>query len=275
MIKNKVQEFFNEKFGEVRVVIHSNNFYFVGKDIAEKLGYVNATKAVSTHCKGVSKMGIPSNGGEQQMSVIPESDVFRLIIKSKLPDAEEFEKWVMEEILPAMRKDGAYIQDEEKVSNGEMSEDEFILKAMNILQNKVTRLTQENKELKDENAGMKPKVTKWSQFLDSESTYSFVDTCKMISTMAEQEESEIKISASKLTEFLREEGILCKTKTPDKAKADGKVKKGSYKNLPNKDYESYFDVVSIDTGKFKKVQARVKPSGIEYIYDLLKSKQAS
>ncbi|MGL4848970.1 MAG: BRO-N domain-containing protein [Clostridium sp.] len=74
--------------------------YFVGKDVAEKLGYSNPTKAVSTHCKGVSKMGIPSTGGIQQMSVIPESDLYRLIIKSKLPEAEKFEAWVMEEVLP-------------------------------------------------------------------------------------------------------------------------------------------------------------------------------
>lgn len=122
---------------------------------------------------------------------------------------------------------------------------------------------------------MKPKADKWDKFLDSNSTYSFTDVSKLISTMATEEHSDIDISVVELTKFLRSEGILCKTKTPDKVKADEKVKKGSYKNLPNKDYESYFDVVSVDAGKFKKVQARVKPNGIEYIYDLLKSKQAS
>ena len=71
--------------------------------------------------------------------------------------------------------------------------------------------------------------------------------------MSNEEKSDTEISSSKLTEFLRDSGILCKTKIPDKIK-DGKVKKGSYKNLPNKEYEEYFDVVSVKANGFNKVQ---------------------
>lgn len=99
----------NELFGEVRFVIIDEKQYAVGKDIALALGYVNPTKAVSVHCKGVSKMGIPTNGGIQDMKLIPEGDIYRLIIKSKLPQAEKFESWVMDEVLPELRQSGVVI----------------------------------------------------------------------------------------------------------------------------------------------------------------------
>ena len=77
----------SELFGEVRFAEIDGKPYAVGKDIATALGYSNPTKAVSVHCKGVSKMGIPTSGGIQEMSMIPEGDIYRLIIRSKLPGA--------------------------------------------------------------------------------------------------------------------------------------------------------------------------------------------
>lgn len=259
-MSNKIQEFFKEKFGTVRATKIDDKIYFVGKDIAEKLGYVNPTKAISTHCKGVSKMGIPSNGGVQQMSVILEGDVFRLIVKSKLTSAEEFEHWIMEEILPTIRNTGGYVEDER--------EEEFVSKyfpsfSEEVKLSMVQDLLKSNKELKT-------KAGKWDKFLGTDSTYTFTDVSKLISTMSNEEKSDIEISSSKLTEFLRDSGILCKTKTPDKIK-DGKVKKGSYKNLPNKEYEEYFDVVSVKANGFNKVQTRVKSKGVEFIYETLKN----
>lgn len=113
-MNNGLQIFNNEKFGDVRVVEKDGKPYFVGKDIADALGYSNSSKAVSTHCKQGEKvmLNAPSQNGnvvKTQTTIIPESDVYRLIIKSKLPQAEEFEKWVMEEVLPAIRKHGAYM----------------------------------------------------------------------------------------------------------------------------------------------------------------------
>ena len=111
------------------------------------------------------------------------------------------------------------------------------------------------------NKDLKVKADKWLKFLDTDSTYSFTDVSKLISTMAEEEKTDMSISSIKLTEFLREEGVLSKVKTPDKEN-----KKGHYKNLPNKNYEQYFNVVNIKTkGDFNKVQTRVKPEGIVYI----------
>ena len=101
---------------------------------------------------------------------------------------------------------------------------------------------------------------KWKQFINTESTYTFTEVSKMISTMAEKDKSDIKISNRKLTEFLRSKGILSKNKSGDK-----------YTNMPNKDYEDYFNVTTINVkGKFDKTQTKVKGNGIEFIYDMIK-----
>lgn len=100
--------FENSEFGKVRTVTIDNKPYFVAKDIAKSLGYTETAKAIRTHCKGVSEMDIPTNGGIQKAKVIPEGDVYRLIVRSKLPSAEKFESWVFDEVLPSIRKTGSY-----------------------------------------------------------------------------------------------------------------------------------------------------------------------
>lgn len=82
--------------------------WFVAKDVAELLGYAQTAKAIRTHCKGVSEMDTPSRGGVQTVKIIPERDVYRLIMRSKLPAAARFEDWVVGEVLPAIRRTGSY-----------------------------------------------------------------------------------------------------------------------------------------------------------------------
>ncbi|WP_454903345.1 BRO-N domain-containing protein [Variovorax gossypii] len=83
--------------------------YFVGKDVAEALGYADASTAIRSHCKGVQKLHpLQTGGGVQEMRVLSEPDVLRLIVNSTLPAAERFERWVFEEVLPSIRKTGSY-----------------------------------------------------------------------------------------------------------------------------------------------------------------------
>lgn len=152
----------------------------------------------------------------------------------------------------------------EAISKGNMSEYMTINCEMNKIKEDIIALGKEKEEL------FKPKADLYDKFLNSNSTYSFTDTSKMISTLAEEEKSDISISVSKLTEFLRNKGVLCKTKTPDKVKEDGSLKKGKYKNLPNKDYEDMFDTISVKVNGFNTVQTRVKSNGVQYIYEELK-----
>ena len=116
---NKIQEFFSEQFGTVRCVDIDGKFFFIGVDIAKVLGYSNAAKAVSTHCKRAFKMEIDvssQNGNShkarktQEMLVISKSDIYRLIVKSKLGSADQFENWIFEEILPTIESTGAYVE---------------------------------------------------------------------------------------------------------------------------------------------------------------------
>lgn len=105
---NELQIFNSEEFGEIRTVEIDGKPYFVGSDVAKALGYSNPRKAILDHCKGVTKRDTPTSSGIQSMSYINEGDLYRLIMKSKLPSAEKFEAWVMDEVLPTIRKTGSY-----------------------------------------------------------------------------------------------------------------------------------------------------------------------
>lgn len=97
---------------EVRTVTDGQGeVLFVGKDVCDALGYTNASKAIGDHCKGVTiRYPLQTAGGVQEVRVLTEADVLRLIVNSKLPAAEAFERWVFEEVLPSIRKTGSYIQ---------------------------------------------------------------------------------------------------------------------------------------------------------------------
>lgn len=105
---NELQIFNSGEFGEIRTIEIDGKPYFVGTDVAKALGYNNPRDAVSRHCKGVVKHDTPTSSGVQLMSYINEGDLYRLIMKSKLPSAEKFESWVMDEVLPTIRKTGSY-----------------------------------------------------------------------------------------------------------------------------------------------------------------------
>lgn len=108
---NHLQIFNSEEFGEIRTIERGGKPYFVGTDVTKALGYSNPRKAILDHCKGVTKRDTPTSSGIQSMSYINEGDLYRLIMKSKLPSAEKFEMWVMDEVLPAIRNHGLYATD--------------------------------------------------------------------------------------------------------------------------------------------------------------------
>lgn len=106
-------QIFNFEQNEVRTFLENDVPYFVANDVAKTLGYKNPSKATNDHCKkAIETWGNDSLGRRQKFKIIPESDVYRLIIKSNLPSAEKFESWVMEEVLPQIRKHGMYATDE-------------------------------------------------------------------------------------------------------------------------------------------------------------------
>lgn len=109
---NNIQVFENSAFGAVRTYTENDKTYFCGKDVAMALGYTNPNKAIIDHCKidGVTKRYlIDSLGRQQEAKFVSEGNLYRLITHSKLPQAENFESWIFDEVLPAIRKHGAYM----------------------------------------------------------------------------------------------------------------------------------------------------------------------
>ena len=107
-----VQIFNNPEFGYVRVVMKDGEPWFVGKDVAEALGYERATKAIQDHVDFEDKDGVPiqdSIGRMQKTPIISESGLYSLILSSKLPSAKKFKRWVTSEVLPTIRKTGGYV----------------------------------------------------------------------------------------------------------------------------------------------------------------------
>ena len=109
---NEVKVFSNSEFGTVRTVEIDGEIYFVAIDIAKSLGYSDTTNAIKSHCRWVVKHEIPhpQNPNKKMfVNVIPEGDMYRMIMRSQLPSAEKFEKWVCDNVLTTIRKTGAYI----------------------------------------------------------------------------------------------------------------------------------------------------------------------
>ncbi|MCL2078737.1 MAG: phage antirepressor KilAC domain-containing protein [Oscillospiraceae bacterium] len=111
-MKTQVQQFHNKEFGSVEIVLIDGKPYFPAAECAKILGYTNPQKAIRDHCKGVNETFTPTAGGVQRKKYIPEGDLYRLIIRSKLPAAERFECWVFDEVLPCIRKHGFFATDE-------------------------------------------------------------------------------------------------------------------------------------------------------------------
>ena len=132
----QVTIFENNLFGEVRFTEIEGKPYAVANDILEALGYSKGSwrTTLNRKCKGVTKCNILTNGGKQEINLIPEGDIYRLIVGSKLPQAQKFEKWVFDEVLPQIRKTGGYIPVKEE-------DDDFTIlaKAVQILQKTVER----------------------------------------------------------------------------------------------------------------------------------------
>lgn len=168
-MKSNLMRFENAVFGEIRVIEVEGKPYFVGIDIAKALGYAKPNNAINSHCKHTTlKQGIikDSLGRLRDAVVIPEGDIYRLIIKSKLPQAEKFERWVFDEVLPQIRKTGGYIsvteQDDEAAIMSKalmiaqktlMKKDELIAQKderINVLECELEETVTENDALRGE-----------------------------------------------------------------------------------------------------------------------------
>ncbi len=149
---------------EIRVLNVNDAPWFVAVDVCRTLNLAeHPMGGFGHHLKGLAddevtpipKLGVKLPGkGMGNARAVAESGLYKLIMRSDKPEARRFQDWVTRDVLPAIRKDGAYIMGEEKVATGEMDEDAFVLKTIEILQRKIDRLSSENKQLTTERDGL-------------------------------------------------------------------------------------------------------------------------
>lgn len=167
---NELQLFNSPEFGDVRATLGaSGEPLFCALDVAKALGYKNPAKAVIQHCKGVTILETPTQGGMQSVKFITEPNVYRLVMKSKAGKAELFQDWVYTEVLPSIRKTGGYMTIRE-----DETEAELMARALAVAQATLARreerlrlLEQENVQLSDKVAEMKPKADYCDKILNS------------------------------------------------------------------------------------------------------------
>ena len=241
-----IQIFTNEQFGSVRTLGEGDTVLFCGSDVASALGYAAPRNAIATHCKGALKRCIPTNGGDQEMSFIPEGDVYRLIIRSNLPEAVRFEKWLFEEVLPSIRKHGGYLTPD-KIEEALLNPDVLIRLATDL------KLAQEQrKALEMQNAAMLPKADFYDAVIKSSDTIEMATVAKILN---------VGIGRNRLFEILREQKVLRDDNTP----LQRYVNLGWFKCVESK-------YTKPDGGVFVNVKTVVYQKGIDGILKLLKEK---
>ena len=184
------QIFENKEFGAVRTFRDkAGEPLFVAKDVAECLGYGDTDQAIRKNCNHAKKLNPVSGTGltssPRGINIIPESDVYRLVMRSKLPAAEQFQAWVCEEVLPTIRKTGGYGGSPAPATKPQ-TEDQLILEAMQVLLSRT-------ETLKAELAEAKPKADYYDALVDSRDLLTPTEAAKLFD-----------MPARKLTAFLRE-----------------------------------------------------------------------
>lgn len=229
-MENKIQVFNNEEFGKVRTLMINNEPWFVGKDVAEVLGYTNPSKALADHVDTEDKLNNETllSLGQRGGWLINESGLYSLILSSKLPTAKKFKRWITSEVLPSIRKTGSY--------SLEIPKDyPSALRAL-ADQCEINRI-------------MKPKADFYDTVASTDSLLSMNDTAKILN---------MGIGRNRLFKFLRDKNILMKDNMPYQRYVDA----GYFKVV-----ESYY--MAGDNSVVSKT-TYVRQRGVDYIRKLLK-----
>lgn len=203
---NELKIFENPAFGKVRVVEQGGEPWFVGKDVAEILGYSNTPKAIRDHVDDEDKLAerIVLSGQNREVAIINESGLYSLILSSKMPKAKEFKRWVTAEVLPAIRKTGGYIAGSEKMSDAEL-----MAKAVLVAQATIKERDARIKELESDTQRMKPKEIFADAVSASDQTILIGDLAKLIKQNGHD------IGQKRMFEWLRNNGYLIKRQGAD------------------------------------------------------------
>ena len=244
---NELQIFNNPEFGEIRTINESGTVLFCGSDVARALGYTNTSKALTDHCKGDLTKRYPITdtlGRSQEAIFIPESDLYRLIFRSKLPSAERFTDWVTAEVLPSIRKNGGYIAQQET-----LSPEELMAKALMVAQQTIAereaRINAQAAEISVlivDKQIMQPKAEYFDDLVDRNLLTNFTEAAKQIG-----------VKRKALIGFMVDHGYLYRDK------------KGNLLPYANKKSDGLFDVKQSTNQKtgWAGCQTLLTPKGVE------------
>ena len=264
-----VQIFENQEFGKVRTILIDGEPWFVGKDVAEILGYSNPSEALMDHVDDDDKLNsktllssklnsetiLSLNLGQRGGWLITESGLYALILSSKLESAKKFKKWVTSEVLPSLRKTGTY-------SMEQLSKDFYIPQtyadALILAGNLQKRVQEQHERIKEQKKVIevqKPKVEFYDTVTKSESTFDMAEVAKLLKIP--------NMGSVKLFEFLREQNILSDNKANWNEPYQNYVNTGYFKIVETKSEDKHGNVhVNKKTVVFQK--------GVDFIRKLAK-----
>lgn len=236
---NDIKVFENDAFGSVRTIDREGDVWFVGKDVAEILGYTNPSKALSDHVDEEDKLNNDSllSLGQRGGWLINESGLYSLVLSSKLPTAKQFKRWITKEVIPSIRKTGGYFATPKTYVEA--------LRALADAEEEKERLALENEE-------MKPKADFYDDVTGSSDTIEIGEVAKVLNC---------GIGRNKLFDFLRKEKVLMKNNIPKQHFVD----EGYFRVIETKYTKPNGDVsINLKTVVYQK--------GVDYIRKLLKKK---
>ena len=241
---NKVQEFLNDNFGEVRCFSDKlNNPWFCANDCLKILKYEESgwrKKISRLKSNGVTKCHvIDSMGRKQEMNFINEPNLFKLVFGSKMDKAEEFQDWICIEVIPQIRETGGYVPIQE-----EMSDEEIMAKALMVAQKTIDNKNKIIARQKEENDVLKGLT---DSFLNGNNCYNVGTFAKIINTKNNN------LGRNNLFKWLKENKILMNT------------------NIPYQNMIEYFKVISVENKWTSRIDNKtlITPKGIKYIYKRL------
>ena len=194
---NQIEVFNNKEFGSIRVIEENGKYLFCGLDAAKALGYKDTVNALKAHCNkdGVAFYHLTDNlGRKQKVKFISEGNLYRLIVYSKLPSAERFERWVFDEVLPSIRKHGAYMT-KEKLWKVATSPEAILKLCSDLLAER-----EENTALREENALLESKAAFYDLFIDLNHSTNLRTTAK-----------ELVVPERRFVRFLLEQRFVYRT----------------------------------------------------------------
>ena len=188
---NEIKIFKNEDFGEVRTIEIDNEPWFIGKDVADVLGYQNGSRDVNRHVDEEDRQKIMAFDGSQDREtiIINESGLYSMILSSQLPTAKRFKRWITSEVIPQIRKTGAY------------HTPKTYAEALRALADEAEK----REALQKQNQLMQPKAEFFDAVTDSKTAIPIGDVAKIL---------DIGIGRNKLFEFLRDKNILTSDNRP-------------------------------------------------------------